>query len=94
MVYHIFHNVEDFWKQVEIYKSEGYKWVQEYDPRYKPIVTEKDMPCVLNADENETMMFSVIEYNKDRYFADKKFVKLYQKSLREKKLKRIIDEQI
>jgi hypothetical protein len=51
MAYHIFHNVEDFWQQVEIYKSEGYKWIQEYDPRYKPIVTEKDMTCVLNADD-------------------------------------------
>ena len=92
MAYHIFHNAEDFWKQVKIYKSEGYTWIQETDPRYNPVVTQEDMPCVLNVDNVKTMMHSVIKYNKEWYFADKEFVKLYQKSLREFKLNRLLDE--
>ena len=91
MAYHIFHNVEDFWQQVKIYKSEGYTWIDDNTIRYNPDVTQKDMPCVLNADSYKTMMFSIIEYNKKSYFSNPEFVKLYQKSLREFKLIRILD---
>jgi len=90
MAYHIFHNVEDFWKQVEIYKSEGYYWIQE-SHYYNPKVTQEDMPGVLNADENKQMMFGIIKSCKTAYFSNPEFVKLYKKSLREKKLERIIN---
>ena len=89
MAYQIFHVVEDFWNQVNIYKSEGYTWIQENHPNYNPDVRNTDMPVVLKADEYKTMMFGVINgFNKKSYFSDPKFVKIYNKSLRKKKLEK------
>lgn len=89
MSFHIFHSADDFWKTVNEYKNIGYTWIQESHFDYNPKVTQNDMPCVLNADDNRTMMFSIIELYKDRYFKDPKFVILYNQSLRKKKLETI-----
>jgi hypothetical protein len=89
MPYHVFHTAEDFWKKVKMYKTSGYCWIQENHPQYDPIVTDIDMPCVLNADDKKTMMYGNIEIHKDKYFADPKFLIMYNKSLRKLKLKKI-----
>jgi hypothetical protein len=90
MTYHIFHTAKEFWNQVKIYKSKGYTWVQENHPKYDPNVTDNDMPVVLNADDQKTMMFGIINgIHKKKYFSDPKFVKLYNKSLRKKKLEEL-----
>jgi len=92
MAYHIFHTTEDFWKQVKYYKSKGYTWIQESHFDYEPTISVSDMPIVLNADNQNTMMFGVINgFNKKRYFLDPVFVKLYNKSLRIKKLQKIYE---
>jgi hypothetical protein len=92
MAFHIFHTAKDFWNQVKVYKSKGYTWIQENHPRYNPTVTDEDMPVVLNADKNKTMMFGIINsFHKKRYFSDPEFVKLYNASLRKKKLEKIND---
>ena len=78
MPYHIFHTAEDFWKQVEIYKCKGYTWIEESHPQYIPYVTDKDMPVILNADNQNTIMWGIINGpNKERHFSDPKFVLLY-----------------
>ena len=93
MAYHIFHTAKDFWKQVKIYKSEGYTWIQESHPDYDPAVNDSHMPVILNVDNNKTMMFGLINgLWKDRYFKDPEFVKLYNQSLRKLKLKKIENE--
>ena len=89
MSYHIFHNTENFWKQAHEYKNLGYTWINEPHGKYNPIVTEKDLPVILNADDQKTMMIGVINYNRDRYFSDPEFVKLYNSSLRKQKLETI-----
>ena len=90
MAYHIFHTAEDFWKQVKIYKKLGYTWIQENHPKYKPNVNDSHMPVVLNADNEKTMMFGIIDgFHKKKYFSDPKFVRLYNNSLRKKKLEKI-----
>lgn len=89
MGYHVFHTTEDFWKQVKIYKSKGYTWIQENHPKYNPTVTDKDMPVVLNADNEKTMMFGLVSAYKELYFKDSIFVKEYNKSLRKKKLEKL-----
>lgn len=91
MAYHIFHTAKDFWNQVNIYKSEGYTWIQECHFDYNPTITENDMPIILNADNSKTIMFSIIGFHKKRYFSDPEFVKLYNASLRKKKLEKIND---
>ena len=91
MAYHIFHTADDFWKQVKEYKKLGYTWIQENHPKYDPKVNEEDMPVVLNADHNKTIMFGIISFYKDRYFSDPEFVKLYTQSLRKKKLQKILE---
>lgn len=92
MAFHIFHTAKDFWDQVNIYKSKGYTWIQENHSLYNPTVTDEDMPVVLNADKNKTMMFGIINsFFKKRYFSDPEFVKLYNASLRKKKLEKIND---
>ena len=78
MAYHVFHTTKDFWKQVKIYKSKGYTWIQENHHDYDPNVTDSHMPVILNADDKKTMMFGLINgIWKERYFADPKFVKVY-----------------
>jgi hypothetical protein len=90
MTYHIFHTTKEFWKQVKIYKSKGYTWVQESHFDYDPNVTDNDMPVVLNSDNQKTMMFGIINGPfKERYFSDPKFVKIYNNSLRKKKLEKL-----
>lgn len=86
MAHYIFHDEKDFWKTVYEYKNIGYTWIQESHFDYNPTVTQKNMPVILNVDENKTLMFSIIELYKDRYFKDPNFVILYNKSLRKKKL--------
>jgi len=93
MAYHIFHTADDFWKAVAHYKSLGYSWIQDshfWDPvfsnsmdNYNPKVTDSNMPVILNADENKTMMFGLMSRYKYRYMSDPKFVELYNKSLRD-----------
>jgi len=92
MAYHVFHTAKDFWKQVKIYKKLGYTWIQENHPKYNPNVTDSDMPVVLNADDEKTMMFGIISHHKKKYFADPEFVRLYNHSLRKLKLKKINHE--
>lgn len=89
MTHHIFHTAEDFWKTVNDYKVLGYTWIQESHSSYNPNVTEVDMPVLLNVDDEKTLMFGVISAHKEKYFADPKFVKLYTKSLRKKKLEKL-----
>lgn len=89
MPYHIFHNAEDFWQKVKMYKTIGYVWIQENHPQYDPYITDIDMPCVLNADDKKTMMCGNINAHRDRYFKDPKFVSLFNQSLRKKKLETI-----
>ena len=60
MAYHIFHTADDFWKAVNHYKSLGYTWIQESYFDYNPKITDSDMPIILNADENKTMMFGLM----------------------------------
>ncbi len=89
MKYHIFHKVEDFWLQVEEYKKQGFTWVQESHFDYKPNITQNDMPVVLNADDEKTMMFGIVSLYKQRYFKFPSFAKEFNKSLRKEKLKEI-----
>lgn len=90
MPYHIFHTEKDFWNQVKIYKSNGYTWIQENHPKYDPVVNDSHMPVVLNADNQKTMMFCIINgIWKDKYFSDPIFVKSYNKSLRKKKIEKL-----
>lgn len=89
MAYHIFHSAEDFWEQVKTYKTLGYSWIQESRSSYDPSITDIDMPCVLNADDKKTMMVGNIYAHKERYFSDPEFVRLYNNSLRKKKLETI-----
>ena len=88
-MYHIFHAREDFLEQVKKYKSEGYHWIQENHSRYNPTIYESDMPIVLNADNENTMMVGIININKAKYFSNPIFVKEYNRSLRKKKLEKI-----
>lgn len=89
--YYIFFNVNDFWKTVDYFKSEGRYWIQESHLSYNPNVNQQDMPVVLSVDDTN-MMFGIISYNKDRYFSDPEFVKFYNYELRKNKLKRILKE--
>lgn len=89
MAYHIIHTAEDFWQKVKMYKTSGYSWIQDSHSKYDPRVTDVDMPCVLNADDKKTMMYGNIEVHKNKYFSDPTFVKLYNISLRKKKLQKI-----
>lgn len=89
MKYYVFHAAEDFWKVVKEYKTLGYTWIQENHPLYEPTITDKDMPVVLSADDNKTLMFGIISAHKEKYFAEPVFVKLYTSSLRKKKLEKI-----
>lgn len=90
MAYHIFHTAKEFWKQVKIYKSQGYTWIQDSHFDYNPIVNDSHMPVVLNVDDEKTMMFGIINgIWKEKYFSDPKFIKLYNKSLRKKKLQKL-----
>jgi len=89
MKYHIFHKVEDLWLQVEEYKKQGFIWVQESHFDYKPNITQDDMPVVLNADDDKTMMFGKVSMYKHRYDQIPGFAKEFSKSLRINKLKEI-----
>ncbi len=91
MAYYIFHDEKDFWKKVNDLKSIGYTWIQESHFDYNPTVTQKDIPVILNIDEQKTMMFSIIDYYKSKYFSDPEFVRLYSISLRKKKLETILN---
>lgn len=87
--YYIFFNSDDFWKKVQYWKLRGRVWIIEPHPDYNPQLRDKDFPCVLNVD-SKSMMFGVIfNFNKDKYFSDPIFVKLYNKELRKLKLKNI-----
>ncbi len=88
--YYVFLDVDDFWNKVKYWKSKGYLWIQESHIDYTPKVIQNDMPVVLNVDENSTMMYGVVSFHREKYFSDPTFVKLYNKKLRELKLKRIL----
>jgi len=93
--YHIIFSVEDALHMMKKYQLDGYTWI--YDNRYYiPNLTNQDMPIVLTADAAKTLLFSIISFNKDRYFLDPEFVKLYKKSYnifyRDIKLKRILND--
>lgn len=87
--YYIFFSVKDFWKKVNYWKSKGRVWINNDDPKYKPKATQKEMPCVLNVD-NWSMMWAQVNADRRGFFEDPTFVELYNKTLREIKLKRIL----
>lgn len=89
MKYHIFHKAEDFWLQVEEYKKLGYIWIQESHFDYAPKVNQDDMPVVLNADDEKTMMWGRVDMYKHRYLQIPGFAKEFNKSLRKLKIKEI-----
>ena len=90
--FYVFVNSEDFWEKVKYWKSEGYYWIHESHPDYNPNITQEDMPCALSVskdDSGPTMMHGIVKYNRERYFANDMFVKLYKQEMRKYKLKRI-----
>jgi hypothetical protein len=88
--YYVFLDVDEFWDTVKFWRAKGYTLIQESHVDYSPKVIQNDMPVVLNVDDNSTMMYGLVWFNRERYFSDPTFVKLYNKKLRELKLKRII----
>ena len=89
--YYVFFDIDDFWKKVNYWKSKGIIWVHESHPDYNPILTKKDLPCVLNVDSC-SMLLGIINTHKERYFNDPFFIKIYNQSLREYKLRKIENE--
>jgi len=89
--YYIFFSEVEFWKKANYWKSKGRTWIQESSQWYNPTVKQINMPCVLNVDD-KTMMYGVVGFDKEKYFSDPTFVKLYNKTLRKIKLKRILKE--
>jgi len=83
--YYVFFSLVDFWEKVDYWTSKGHKWIHNA----QPIVPKNVLPVVLNVDDT-TIMHGIIEKHKEKYFEDPTFVKLYNKSLREYKLKRIL----
>ncbi len=87
--YYIFFSEVEFWKKVNYWKSKGRTWIQESHENYNPKVKQEDMPCVLNVDDYY-MIQGKVHSNEKLYFSDPTFVKLYNKTLRELKIKRIL----
>jgi len=93
--YHIFFSVEDALHMMDKYQLDGYTWIYD-DNYYIPPLKDQDMPIILLADTAKTLLFSIISYNKERYFSDPEFMKIYKKSYnifyRDIKLKRVLGD--
>ena len=88
-MFHIIHTLEDVSFYFDEYKSKGYTWIQENHPDYIPQVLEKDLPIILVADEDKTLMFGIIEYYEEQYFSNPKVLAEYNRTLRNKKLTKL-----
>lgn len=78
---------------IKKYLADGYHWIYEASSDYMPRLTDADMPILLIADKDKTLLHSIISTYKDRYFASPVFVTLYKKALRVKKLNKILNDQ-
>jgi len=85
--FYIFWNKEELYNKVEIYLSNGYRWLF-LDSTFPYIPPEK-FPITLNCDSDRLMMWSEIKQHKEAYFSDENFVKLYNQELRKRKIKNL-----
>jgi hypothetical protein len=95
--YYIFFEKEEYEKIVKSFMNGGYFWigdnlVQTRKKRNIRKIENKDFPIVLNISEKEkNMLYGIIRYNKELYFKDREFKKLYTKELRKHKLKKLLE---